>query len=49
VTNAASVNADVTALLRARDALIMVRTDDEFRTEMALVAAAAAAKYETRV
>jgi hypothetical protein len=46
--NAASINADITALLRARNTLLLVRSDDELRTERALVSVAAVAKYETR-
>ncbi len=48
ITNAATVNADITALLRARNTLLLVRSDDELRSERALVTVAAAAKYETR-
>ncbi len=43
--NAATVNADLTALLRARNTLLMVRTDDEARVWSALVSVAFAAKF----
>jgi AAA+ superfamily predicted ATPase len=46
--NATTVNGDITALLKARNTLLLVRSDDEMRVERALVGAAAAAKYETR-
>lgn len=45
--NAATVNADLTALLRARNTLIMVRTDDESRVWSALQSVAYAAKFPT--
>lgn len=44
-TNAASVNADLAARLRARVTLTMVRTDDESRVWGALAGIAAAAKF----
>lgn len=44
---AQQVNADLTALLRARNTLIMVRTDDEARVWSALVSVAFAAKFPT--
>lgn len=46
-TNALTVNADLTALLRARNTLIMVRTDDEARVSSALVSIAMSAKFPT--
>jgi hypothetical protein len=47
-TNAATVNADITALLRARHTLLWITTLDELRVERALVAACADAKFVTR-
>lgn len=43
------VAADVTALLRARNALLWVVTPEETRVERALIEAAAKANYETRL
>lgn len=45
--NAISVNADLTALLKARNTLILVRTDDEARVWSALVSVGYAAKFPT--
>lgn len=47
-TNAASVNADITALLRARHTLLWITTLDELRVERALVTACADARFITR-
>lgn len=47
-TRSARVNADITALLRARHTLLWVITREETRVERALVDASASAKYETR-
>ena len=47
-TRGARVNADVTALLRARNTLLWVVSKEEERVERALVDAAAAAKLEIR-
>jgi len=46
--NATTVNAEITALLRARNTLLSITTDDELRVERALIACGAAAKYEVR-
>ena len=46
-TRAERVNADITALLRARNTLLWVVTREEVRVERAIVEAAAAAKYPT--
>jgi hypothetical protein len=43
----AQTNADITALLRARNTLIWIVTREECRVERAIVEAAAAAKYES--
>lgn len=43
--NAATVNADLAAKLRASKTLILIRTDDEVRVMRALVGCAAAAKF----
>ena len=47
LTRAQRVNADITALLRARNTLLWVVTREEVRVERAIVEAAAAAKYPT--
>lgn len=46
--NATTVNTKITSWFKARNTLMLVRTDDELRVERALVQAAAAAKYEVR-
>lgn len=45
---ASKTNADITALLRARNTLLWVMTREEARVENALIESAAAAKYEVR-
>lgn len=47
LTRAERVNADITALLRARNTLLWIVTNEEVRVERAIVEAAAAAKYDT--
>lgn len=47
-TRGARVNADITALLKARHTLLWIVTREETRVERAITEAAAAAKYETR-
>src|SRR6185436_7296864 len=46
--NAKQVNADITALLRARNTLLWITTREEQRVERALVDACGAAKYKIR-
>jgi SpoVK/Ycf46/Vps4 family AAA+-type ATPase len=46
--NATQVNADVTALLKARHTLLWITSREEMRVERALVDAAAAATFEVR-
>ncbi len=46
--NATAVNAKITSWFRARNTLMLVRTDDELRVERALIQAAASAKFEMR-
>lgn len=41
--------AEITALLRARNTLLIVQSDDEAATEAALIEACADAKYQTRI
>ena len=47
VTRADKVNADITALLKARHTLLWVVTREEMRVERAIIEAAAAAKFNT--
>lgn len=46
--NASTVNADITALLRARNTLLWITSREETRVERALVDACRAAKYDVR-
>lgn len=46
--NAASINADIVALLRARNTLLWITSREETRVEKALVETCRAAKYEVR-
>ena len=49
LTRAEQVNADITGLLRARTTLLWIVTTEELRVERAVIEAAAAAKYPTRL
>lgn len=49
LTRAERVNADITSLLRARNTLLWIVTPEEVRVERAVIEAAAAARYTTRI
>lgn len=46
--NSTKVNTKITSWFRARNTLMLVRTDDEMRVERALIQCAASAKFEVR-